>query len=1084
MDTSRFIICRAAAGSGKTYTLVRQYLSLAFDAPEGRLGQRFRSILAITFTNKAAGEMKERILRELENIRTQGTGSDMGREIAEANKLDDTQLKRYATIVQSAILHNYSDLAVCTIDSFMHRIVRTFAHDLGLPMNFDVQIDNSALIQNAVDRLMALAGTDGQEELTEVLCDFAESKMSDGKSYMVEGELSRLAEELFKENAPEYLASLRDIDSTRFREIHAQMQADNRAYERQMKALGQEGLDTIAEAGLQTTDFYHGTTGAGCWFEKLSKGQRPAAGRYVLDYLEGDKLGSAKTAPDTADRLAEVKPRLAEIHSRICRLRDEGEALYNTRTLLLKNLYSLALMGALNRLVGEYAQENEIVHISEFNKRISDVVRDEPAPFIYERLGNRYRNYLIDEFQDTSRMQWENLVPLVENGIAAGHTSLVVGDGKQAIYRFRQGDVEQFINLPHVVCDQREQTSTKVDSPLHGRLLESPGIAHAERLERNFRTARKVVEFNNDFFQWAVKNRFAENAEMQQIYIGSGEEADLVQQPVKDGGYVQLAFRDLDDNPEAIWESMIADLQRLTEEQGYHYRDILLLARDKQTLTTISEYLTERGIPVVSSESFLLSHSRVVMLLINLLRCLLDGSDKVSAFRVMQHLQALKSQPASPLSPLDKGEYPVGGRGCNSQLSTEGRRPPVGPILNSQFSHLRSLGLYDCCEEALRILDLQGVETAYTATFLGVVARYTQTHRQDLAEFLEWFDEQKDRLSTSTASDLDAVRLMTIHKAKGLESPVVMYPILNKREPSDPLWVHVPEDSGLPLSAGWVQPKKEESTLFDKEYTTEQLKSQLDRINILYVALTRPKERLLVYCQQPPASATNTYNALLRDYVAQRPDFQEVTPQTFALGEDENDNQNDNRASHSSPKLGEVPRRGGGVCPQPSTLNSQPKVGDRQWSQLSTITFPSWTHRIAIARQADELFAATENPDGETSASQSAREYGIQVHEMLSRIDGSETLFKNTEAAKFFDPKYPARREVELIYHGEVLRPDRIVETPDALWVVDFKTGQPRTEHRDQVERYCRAMTEMGYPKVEGYLLYLAGEQCQVMRVV
>ena len=205
MDNSRFIICRASAGSGKTYTLVRQYLQLAFSAPEGQLAQRFTHILAITFTNKAANEMKERILRELDSIAQAGSLCPMGNDLAARLQLDDDTLRRHASIVRSAILHNYSDLAVCTIDSFMHRIVRTFAHDLNLPLNFDVCIDNSDLIQNAVDELMALAGTEGQEEMTEMLCEFAESRMADGKSYMIERELASLAEELFKEQAPQYL---------------------------------------------------------------------------------------------------------------------------------------------------------------------------------------------------------------------------------------------------------------------------------------------------------------------------------------------------------------------------------------------------------------------------------------------------------------------------------------------------------------------------------------------------------------------------------------------------------------------------------------------------------------------------------------------------------------------------------------------------------------------------------------------------------------------------------------------------------------------------------------------------------------
>ena len=1056
MDTSRFIICRAAAGSGKTYTLVRQYLTLAFDAPEGRLGQRFRGILAITFTNKAAGEMKERILRELENIRTQGTACPMGRDIAEATAFDDSRLRRYAAIVQSAILHNYSDLAVCTIDSFMHRIVRTFAHDLDLPANFDVQIDNTALIQNAVDNLMALAGTEGQEELTEVLCDFAESKMNEGKSYLVERELTRLAGELFKEQAPEYLASLRDPASgqpfspARFREMHREMQAANRDYERQLRALGEEGMEAIGATGLVPNDFYQGARGVYGWFDKLRRGILAPPNSYALAYLDGDKLGAAKASAAALDTLAALQPRLADLRDRYEALRADGEALYNTRTLILKNLYSLALMETLDRLVGQYARENETVHISEFNKRIAEVVRDEPAPFIYERLGSRYRNYLIDEFQDTSRMQWENLVPLVENGIAAGHTSLVVGDGKQAIYRFRQGDVEQFIQLPHV------------DSPLHGRLLESPGIARIDRLERNFRTARTVVEFNNGFFQWAVQSRFAENAEMQQIYIGTGAKADLRQEAVREGGRVQIAFRDLDGEPDALWQAMLDDIRGLVDGDRFRYRDILLLARDRNTLAAISQYLTAHGVPVVSSESFLLSRSRVVMLLVNLLRYLLDGSDKVSELRLRQHLQSLGKEISQP----DTG----------------------------QLSILNSLGLYDCCEEALRMLGLDGVETAYTATFLGVVRRYTQTHRPDLAEFLEWFDEQKDKLSTSTASDLDAVRLMTIHKAKGLEAPVVMYPILNRREPADSLWVHLPQDSGLPLAAGWVQPKKEEHTLFDDQYTTEQLKSQLDRINVLYVALTRPKEQLLVYCQQPPASATTTYNALLRDYITETEGFRETFPGTFVLGEEDAEQVRHTPQSlrDSSPNLGEQLAAAGS--------NSQLSIVN---PQLSSLVFPSWHHRIAIANQADDLFAPADD---------TARLHGNRLHDLLSRLPHSgmaaevvdaylaanpcepdeaatlrqtlDTLLAEPAAARFFDPACPARRETELIADGEVLRPDRIVEPPEARWVVDFKTGAPRPEHRAQVERYCQVLSHMDGRPTQGFLLYAAPSACQVLQVV
>ncbi len=1046
MDNSRFIICRASAGSGKTYTLVRQYLLLAFSASEDNLSMRFKRILAITFTNKAANEMKERILHELDNMADNGLSSPMGKDIADQLHLGNDTLKHYAETVRQAILHNYSDLAVCTIDSFMHRIVRTFAHDLNLPMNFDVQIDNDTLIQSAVDDLMALAGTEGQQELTEMLCDFAESRMADGKSYMIERELATLAQELFKEHTPQYLRLLRDTDSSEFRQIHRQMATENRSYEQRLKALGQKAVDTFTAARLSDNDFYHSTTGAGVYFRKLANGVINDPNSYVLAYLEGDKLGSTKATPAVTDALTQAKPELYNIYKDIQQLRATEEPLYNTRQLLLKNLYSLALLNKLGQLVAQYSRDNEIVHISEFNHRISEVVQDEPAPFIYERIGNRYHNYLIDEFQDTSRLQWQNLVPLVENGIASGHTSLVVGDGKQAIYRFRQGDVGQFIALPHV------------DNPIHGRLFEQPGISIISNLENNFRTARTIVEFNNEFFSWAIQNRFADNPELQSIYVGNGDTPALVQSPVKEGGHVQAGFYDLDGDRTPVWDEMLTDINRLATEQGYHYRDITVLARDNRTLGEISTHFTSHGIPVVSGESFLLSQSRVVMLLRSMLQYLLDTTDRVSAARVALYLYSLGLTTYNLDPAFLNNRLPID---LESLLENEG--------LSLNIDHLRTLDLYDCCEELVRMLRLDGIETAYTATFLNVVSKYTNSHRHDLAEFLEWFDEQKDRLSTNTASDLDAVRLMTIHKAKGLEAPVVLYPIFNKRDIQDDIWVQIDPGTGLPLPAGLVHPIQGKPSLFDDQYNEEKQKNDMDRINVLYVALTRPKEQLLLYCQTPPKDNPTCYTALLRDYMSLRTDTREIRPNVAAIG-----NTEPTSDRHSDPN--------------PST------------ESLSTVSFPSWNARIAIAEQSAHIFSQLDD---------TAIRHGNQVHEVLSLIystddtdnaldtycrrtradDDTAATLKQTlhnmmqqpEVARFFNSKFPSKNECNIAWNNEVIRPDRIVFTPECVWVIDYKTGQPKPEHIDQVLHYCDVLQAMGNPTVKGYLVYLGTERCQVL---
>ena len=1049
-DSSRLIICRAAAGSGKTYTLVRQYLELAFSAPESQVAQRFTHILAITFTNKAANEMKERILNDLEEIIAEDNKCSMRDDLAQRLNMPLSTLRRYAAIVRQSILHNYSDLAVCTIDSFMHRIVRTFAHDLNLPLNFDVARERDLLIQNAVDSLMSLAGTEGQEELTDMLCEYAQNNMMEGNGYMFESRLAKLAEELFKDQAIDFLESLRNLDTERFRTIQRQMAAANQRYLEQLRPLGEEALAIISNAGLSVEDFYQGNKGAGAFFRHLAEGSTNEPNSYARAFLEGDKLGAGKCPPATLDALKAAKPQLQDVYLRFKQLYDSEGKLYNSRNLLLQNIYPLALLNKLGELVEDYSRDNELVHISEFNRRIADIVREEPAPFIYERLGNRYWNYLIDEFQDTSNMQWLNLVPLVENSIATGHTSLVVGDGKQAIYRFRQGDVDQFVSLPHV------------DSPLHGHILEQPGMSQTLHLDRNFRTGRTIVEFNNALFEWIIRNRFDDNQGLKDIYLGNGERADLAQTPVHEGGYLQLGFWSLDKDLEPLWQEILNDIHHQVDDLHYNYRDITLLARNRSILSKISAFLTKNGIPVISDESFHLTQSQVVMLLRSMLQYLNDGSDRVAAARVLIYLHNLGIvrndlsskfiyNPASPTPSLD------------SLLSHEG--------LPLRCDRLRKMGLYDCCEEALRMLRLDGIETAYSASFLNVVAKYCTNHRQSLAEFIEWFDEQKDSLTTSTANDLDAVKLMTIHKAKGLQAPIIIYPIVAEQRKQDNIWVHIDPKNELPLPTGLIHPKKDQHTIFDAESNAELSKSDMDRVNILYVALTRPCEKLLVYCQQAKKSGTTDYASLLQDYLSTRTDTVEVRPNVRALGNDSHKQQADEKAS--------------------SSLNIQ----------LQTLSYPDWMPRIAIAEQSAALFGELD---------ETALRRGNQLHDLLAQLhhrdeadkvldnyllqhplpddeaailrDTLHNMMRQPEIARFFDPAYRCINETDLVWQGEVMRPDRIVFTPTETWVVDFKSGALSNKHRIQVSHYCQAIAALTHTdNVKGYLLYLGPDRSQVL---
>src|SRR5574344_765926 len=1083
---SDFLIYRASAGSGKTFTLVKHYLELAFAVPDNELSTRFRSILAITFTNKAANEMKERILRELDNM-VMGYESEMAKQIVSELSYTEDILKQKASAVRTAILHNYSDLSVCTIDSFMHRIVRTFAHDLHLPVNFNVQIESTDLIQNAVDELMASVGLQGEESLTEILCAFSENNMEDGKSYNIERNVKELASRIFEEDTPLYLQKLGKIDFAQFLEINKILRATNADFEREIVAVAQQALDVCKTNNLIAEDFPYKGGGTYSVFSNLAN----------RDFLELDKPHSRiekyiadrsvvikSTPPETAKRLDTITPQLIMCYKSIQDKLEKGYGNYNTRRLLLQHLFELALLNRLQQNISQYSAENEIVHISEFKKSIYEVVSKEYIPFVYERIGSRYNNFMIDEFQDTSKMQWANLLPLLEDGVGAKKLSLVVGDGKQAIYRFRQGDVHQFINLPHV------------ESELHHNAFENSSHyvkSEVINLKENYRTVDSIVNFNNNFFKWLIDNCYKENEALKQIY------ADVEQTPVKKGGYVEIGFSE---ELEQLYGHVYETVASLVTQQGYQYRDILILTSRNNQLTAVSQYLAQKQIDgktieMVSSESFLLRNSNAVMLLRALLQYIIDPTDRLAMALILIRMRAL-------------------GR-IDNELETmflNGKSNDLSQLLNDNGIYFKvnqyaSMPLIDCCEQGVRVFNLGDIEPTYVAAFLNVVANYGKLHRQDISEFLEWFDEQLPKLSASTANDLDAIRLMTIHKAKGLESPVVIYIVPTESSHSVNIWVDV-EDVNMQLPIGLISPGDKVHSQFDKQYKEELSDVEMDNINRLYVALTRPQERLYVYCQQK-SKKSNKQEEPLRNVAAQLSAYISTNMNQFAEVPNAIDIKKD-----IDQQEGEINRTVEVHAPATITcyaLNIENRMSSKinptksksSSVSLPNITFSDWHQRLRIANHSH--FYRT-SITGNTNRNTSAISRGLMMHEVLSyvyhvgdedaavatyatihnlNIEEQQTLLsqveevvKNKQVSRFFNPEYEVKTECELVLNGVLKRPDRVISTPTETWVVDFKTGRPnkeqKTYYQRQVEDYCQAIATIENHKVRGFLLYIVEE--------
>ena len=1068
-----FVVCKAAAGSGKTFTLVLEYLKMALAGPREGLSYRFRSILAITFTNKAANEMKGRVMKELDCMATEGIDiqaeKTFGAQLFAAmsqmdyyrrNPLSPADLQAMAAELQSAILHHYTDLSVFTIDSFMHRIVRTFAHDLGQPVSFEVMTDQQMLVDEAVAQLMSLVGTEGNDELTSLLQAFADSNMDDGYGYNVEVAIADLANLLFNEDISQRLKRLAGLSLADFRAIHRRYSAANRAAEQRLRSLGAEFLALVEPTGLAESDCFQASKGFLRYFKRLADGEMKEPNNYVVSSLTGGKLVSAKCDGALEARLEGLRPQMERLFERVQAFFERDFINYCTRRLILANLYSTALLGHLFRILGEYSHSNEVLHLSEFNRMINSVVEDEdnPAPFIFERLGNRYRHFLIDEFQDTSIMQWHNLVPLVENGVSQGQESLVVGDAKQAIYRFRQGDVRQFVALPKVEGMRS-----------HGRTLALPGNSCTVLRDANYRTDSAVVDFNNDFFAWLVRNQYADNQLAQDIYVGRNadgsprdvEDEELRQRKDKaDTGHVGVAFID-DNDRQSVFAEVKATIEMLVAERGYSHGDICILARSNRQLAQLSAWLTANSdIPQTSNQSFLVQSSDAAMAVVAALRWLHNRRDRVAATDLLQRLVNLGIVDA----------------GLTAAMADESR-PDLAEMLRSSGSgielepdSLASLGLYDCCEELVRRLRIDGIDIPYVASLLNAVAAFAARHQQQEGDFLQWFDEHPD-LSAATSEGLDAVRLLTIHKAKGLEAPVIICMFLPQVEKMPHMWVDVPEEEGVDgpqLPTAYVQFVKDMPTRFDAQREGEMQLARVDDLNVLYVALTRPREQLYIICQH---SATG-YAALLQQYLGEQLDA-------------------DGRAHFGEEGWFKTPAVGSGAERHNKTVVPLRKLSYSRWTSKVSIASPAeravtplLDDKQRFGIYAHELMASIVRADDvDAAVADFCTRYPLDENEIDTLRRMARATVNHPEAARFFASGNRVENEVSLVDGGQVGRPDRVVFTDTATWVVDFKTGGPAPSHAVQVRNYCRSIADMGFPAVSGWLLYLHEDGVDVVPV-
>jgi ATP-dependent exoDNAse (exonuclease V) beta subunit len=1035
-----FTVYRSSAGSGKTFTLVKEYLKIAL-ADENESPLKFRKILAITFTNKAAQEMKDRVIRALKELAAPGKSetSPLAQILISELELDPLKLQERAENLLRAILHNYSDFGIGTIDSFTHRIVRSFAYDLGLPMNFEVELEKEEMLQKAVDKLMSKIGLD--TDITNTLLRFSEDKTDDEKGWQIELELKSTAEYLLKESGTLNAERLRELSLKDFSEIRGRIFQLTRSFEDKITLLSQKAVDLIRSTGLSAEDFYQSRASICVWFQNINKRDYKALATpnsYVIKTIEENKWTSgAAVKSGNAPLLMNIADRLRELYSEIQEEVRNHYPQYLTRAAIRKHLYSLAVLNELEKILKEFREEDSIIHISEFNHIISKVVAEQPVPYIFEKLGARYSHFLIDEFQDTSVLQWENLLPLLENGLAENNFSMVVGDAKQAIYRWRSGDVEQFVFLPSLINKENNPLMTDREQSLKRHFLE-------QELDKNFRSRRVIVEFNNALF-YSLASFLSTHYKL--IYERVAQKV----KPGNDGGYVELRFPVREGKTESIYQAYTGEAIQLVREllnEGWAMRDIALLVRENRQGSLLANALIAEGIPVLSSDSLLIRNSPLICCVVSLLRSLEHPEDRIALTDVADYLN--KS---------GRGNYPL----HNIQKENAALPDVLKAFgITENLSYLSVLPLYQQCETLIRTVFPSEQKNAWVVFFLDELLRFGATRNPDRESFFAWWEDRSRSASVVIPEGTDAVHIMTIHKSKGLEFPVVIIPYLDwkqkSRGSSDTLWIEPRDEAIKELEVAIVSENKElkQSSIAD-QYLREIDKKVLDQMNLLYVGCTRAVERLYVLSQrgevkEDPTNVAGWLNNLYKEELLNGDvvRFGETSPPV----------------PHALPQTSEFISLSAGEGKWTGKVRvrkySEDAWGDAMTKRETGIVIHNLLQKITTQDSIGEVVTSAIN-SGFISA---ANEH--ETLALLKAVTGHEALrpYFTTAAAGF--------NETDILIPGDkASRPDRVVVMNGEAVVLEYKSGAESEEHIHQVRHYKSLLERMGYRKVSGKLIYL-----------
>ncbi|MNS15782.1 ATP-dependent helicase/nuclease subunit A [compost metagenome] len=1046
MQSPSFSIYDASAGSGKTYTLVKEYLKIILSSPKN---DAYRNILAITFTNKAVHEMKSRIVGNLSEFAKDNPSpkaADLMEDLSRDTGLSIIKIKTKSQQIIKHLIHNYAAFDISTIDKFTHKVIRAFAHDLNLPMTFEVTLDTENLLVEAVDAIIAQAGED--ETLTKLLIDFTMEKTDDDKSWDISREILDTGRLVLNENNRNEILHFQNKTIEEFVEIKKKMQALCKELEETNEGLAMKAIELIDKNGIDPKSFSRGTFPN--HLESIRDGKFNPKNK---TFHEFDDIAINKTAKDRA-LIENIIPELLQILKEVYQ-NFEKRDFYKA---FLKNITPLSLLNTVSNELAKIQSEQNVLSISEFNAIIHREIQNQPAPFIYERLGERYRNFFIDEFQDTSEMQWQNLIPLIDNSLSGSDdfgnkgTLMIVGDPKQSIYRWRGGKAEQFIEL------------SKEDVAFfhHEKIV--------KHLDTNYRSYSEVIEFNNAFFK-LISAEFT-NEDYKDLY----ENHSFQNTNSKKGGYVNVSFLPIVEKNESVDEEevveksdlyVLATLNTIREvvKQGFEYKDIVILTRKRDQGIAVANYLTEQGVPLLSSETLMIQNASEVRLIVHLLRYLNNSADLESKANFLHFLSSTKD--------LSMPVHDFIAMGMSYKFEKEFEEWLMTFDVSFSFEDVRKKSLYEAVEIIISKFILPSEGNAYVQFFLDIVLERDIRNQAGVADFLIFWDKNAEKFSIPSPEGNNAVRIMTIHKSKGLEFPVVIMPFADEdynRKPKDKLWLDTEEiDLGVPKAL--VDNSSVVESFGESASAVFNLKKQeelLDNINVLYVALTRAEEQLYVISQSLKAKADGEYPNNMASFFIK-----------FLINQGVYEEEKLNYEFGNKTRLSKATRTVDIVKSIPvvrEVLNPKNiKIAQREalmWGthQQEAISYGNIVHEI--------LAFVKDKSDVDLAVAKSL-ENGLITYDQEDRVLKTlKEIVNHPELNVCFDGNHTVLNEQTIVQkEGRILKPDRIVflENKEA-YLLDYKTGASNAKYRQQIQEYQDAIEDLGYTVLKKALVYIGAE--------